>query len=768
MNNQRLAKIIDVVSFVFVVLSILFIPIILDRSLVSLYIIPKQYVLGAVTLIILLLWSTKMVITRKLVYRKSILDWPLVWLLGLGLVTSIFSVSVYDSFWGRGEYFVLNFVFLLFSILYYFLLVNHIDTRARWQLVLNSLVLIGGVTVLLFIIRSAFNPAWLTALVGANIWNTIDYANSVFGLWIVAIFILSAGRLIKKDLSAGSSVFNFLVAIISLTGIALLGFGFLWWVTLIGLVFLLFLGVSFVNEARMWWLSALFATLVLTTIFIIFGPPKFLQSAVPTEISLGAKPSWDLSSSVALSGVKNFLVGTGLGTFNYDFSRFRSVNFNSDQIAWSLRFNQPINSFLSFLAEGGVLFTLTLAFLFLFVIGHVFFVWYKMRLDGMLRSLTMDLAWQKNDIRLDIFLVVIAWAILSIGFFVSFYGPVMWWLWWLLLAMSITGISFINPMIIKTKELEIEDAPQYSLSFSFLMIVVMAAVIMVAVWGVRLYSAEKSYAEAGRSTDVKAAENKLLEAISRRDNVDVYHALLAQVYLMEAGNLSKAAKPDMQAVSGLVAQAVNEAKRSTDISPNSVMIWENLATMYENAAMLVPEARDWAIKSLLKAKELEPTNPVLAWRLGNNYSLLSKWDDASKNYQEAINLKSDYVGAYVSLAAVYEQNKQLDKAVDLYKTILPRVSNQVELLYNFGRLLYNRNGANDRADAEKLWLRAIEIEPNHSNTLYSLGLLYEIRGNRAAALQYYYKVKDLNPGNKDIITKIQSLVGGSLDDNNKK
>ena len=42
-----------------------------------------------------------------------------------------------------------------------------------------------------------------------------------------------------------------------------------------------------------------------------------------------------------------------------------------------------------------------------------------------------------------------------------------------------------------------------------------------------------------------------------------------------------------EAVSVLVAQAVNSAKRSTEISPNSVAVWENLATMYENAAALV-------------------------------------------------------------------------------------------------------------------------------------------------------------------------------------
>lgn len=761
MNNQRIVRIVDIASFVLAILSILFLPIILDRSLVNFYIIPKQYVLGAATLIMLLLWAVKMVVSRKLVWRLSVLDKPLLVLLAIGLVASIFSVSVYDSFWGRGEYYVFNFIFLLFSILYYFLLVNQIDSRLRWQWVLNSIVLVGGITISLFVIRAIFNPGWLSGWWGTSVWNTVDSSNSIFGFWIIAIFVLSAGQLIKKDLSVGKSVFNFFVATVSVLALTFLSFNFLWWVMLAGLVLLLFLGASFIKEARLWWMSALFAVLVMSAIFIVFQPPKSLQSPVPAEISLGVKPSWNFTSHTILSGVKNFLIGSGPGTFAYDFSRFRTVDFNADQMAWSMRFGQPFNSFFAFLSEGGVLFTLVFVLIILFVLGNVFFVWYKMRLEGMLRSLVLDLDWRKNDIRLDVFLVVIAWVLLSAGLVVSYFGPALWWLWWLLLALSISGIGFINPNIVSTREWEIEDTPQYSLSFSFLMIIVIAAVIMTTLWGFRLYSAETAYASAVRTNNLKNAETNLVSAISKRESVDVYHAFLAQVYLSQAGNLSKVDKPDLQSISELVAKAVNEAKRATDISPNSVAIWENLALMYENASLLVPEARDWAVKSLLKARELEPTNPILAWRLGNNYAALSKWEDAVKNYQEAINLKADYVGAYFSLAGVYEQNQQLDKAVELYKKILPLAPNQVELLYNFGRVLYNRNATNDRADAEKVWLKAVEFEPKYSNALYSLGLLYEGKGDKSTALQYFYKVKDLNPDNKDVAVKIKALVGGA-------
>jgi len=306
----------------------------------------------------------------------------------------------------------------------------------------------------------------------------------------------------------------------------------------------------------------------------------------------------------------------------------------------------------------------------------------------------------------------------------------------------------------------LEDTPQYNLAFSFSVIVVMAVVVMLGVLGVRFYLADKVYASALRSEDLAGAEAKLQKTISLRKGSDIYHVALARVYLLRAGQISQTSQPSVPEVADLLARAVNEAKIATEISPNAVAIWENLVTMYENATALIPAAGEWAIKSLIKASELEPTNAVLMWRLANNYAVANDMAKAVENYQKAIALKKDYLGAYVGLANAYEAQKETDKAVETYKVLLPMASNNSEVLFGFGRLLYNRGGREDRNDAEKLWLDAVRLQPGYSNALYSLGLLYEGRGDRSKALQYYYKVKDINPDNKDITEKIKSLVSG--------
>lgn len=755
--NQKVLKFLDLFSYVFLVVNIVAVPLFMDRNLVNFYIIPKQYVFICLLLVNVILFVAKTTLSKTLSYRRSIMDLPILVFLAISLLSSIFSVNRYDSFLGRNEYFVFNFIFLVFLSVFYLLITNFVNSQKRWAGLIDAITYVGGFTALLFLLKAVFKLDVVSFFYPGAI-NTLDKINTPFGIWMIVIFLLSAGRLLKKNLAIGKSLVLFFVSLVSFVCLTLLSFNVLWWILLVGLILILLVGMSFMKEVRLGWISALFAALILVVIFIAFGTPKSLQTAVPAEISLGAKPSWSIASKTLFSGVKDFLIGSGMGTFNVDFSQYRSVDFNNDAWAWSLRFSQPLSTFFALLAEGGLLMVLVYIFLVLYGIGHIFNIWFKKGAAALAQRLSSGE--DGSDFRLDIFLLAVPWLILAGTSAVVFFGPVMWWLWWLLFALLIVGLSFVNPEIISTKEWEVEDTPQYSLTFSFVMIVVLAGLIMVGVWGARLYMAEVAYAKAIVSKDYASAEANLKNALYQRNSSDMYHAALAQIYLMQAVNLVNTGSKDLQAVSAYVAQAVNEAKIATDISPRSVAIWENLAVMYENAAAIVPEAREWAVKSWQKAKDLEPSNPVLSWRLGNNYALSNKMDEAVKSYTEASKLKADYLDSYVGLARVYESQNKLDEAVEAYKQALAYGgSNNAMILFDFGRILYNRNEDKDRADAEVLWLGSVQIQPNYSNALYSLGLLYENKGDKTKALEYYYKVKDLNPDNKDISAKIRSLIG---------
>ncbi|OGH87806.1 MAG: hypothetical protein A3J93_05240 [Candidatus Magasanikbacteria bacterium RIFOXYC2_FULL_42_28] len=767
MFQKQLAKFFEFGSYILLLLSVLLVPMAIDNQLVNSYIIPKQYVLGGLVLLAALFWAARAVVTKKVSYIQSFADKPLILFLLVALLTAIFSANRSSSFLGVADYYILSFASFVVSVLFYFLIVNHFTTAKRWRLGVDLTVLVGGVSATLFLLRTVFNFDVLSKL-GISAWNLIDPTNTAFGIWLVAIFMLSAGQLIKKNCPVGRSLFNFFVALLAVACLLTLGFDVLWWVLLIGLALLLLLGVTFLREARLGWLTVLFALLVTDIIFITFNSPKVLQTSVPVEVALGARPSWDVTSATLGGGVKSFLLGSGLGTFGVDFSRYRSVDFNNDPVAWSLRFNQPFNTLLAFLSEGGLLLALAFVFVVVFFLGHILYVWLGQRAEVMFGGLSGDLGWKSGDLRFEIFLVSLVWVLLTICTGFAFFGQSLWWLWWFLLGLSASGLGFIYSKAHNLREWEIEDAPQYSLSFSFILVVLSAGIVMSGVIGARMYMAERAYAVAVRADDLDTVEINLKKAISLRDNYSVYNFYMARLFLSRAVEASKNSNPDPAVISALMSNAVNTARRATDIAPASVGLWENLATMYENAAVIVPEARDWAVKSWMKCTELEPTNPVLWLRLGNNYLASGNNEDAKKSFEEAIKLKSDYVVASISLSQIYETEQNFEKAVEIYEKIMTIAGNNAEVAYNYGRLLYNRNAKGDRDGAEQIWLKVIEAQPNFSNVLYSLGMLYETRGDKYKALDYYYQVKELNPDNKDITAKIKSLVGVPVAEVNKK
>lgn len=756
-NSLRSYKISNTLAYVFLLLAVLVTPLFVVKNLMNFYILPKQYIFISLTLLSLLFVAVTVILTKRLEYRRSAVDLPVLLILGVGLLSTIFSVTGYESFIGRNEYSLMNFIYLVFLVTFFFLINNCVTTRARWQTMVDALVAASGISAVLFIVKAVFHldlpAAWFPP-----VWNFIDGTNSTFGVWLVVGFLVSAGYLIKRDIPIARLLCYFSVAALSLLALVLLSFKILWWLLLVGVILLLLVGVSFLREARLGWLSVLFAVLIVVAVFIVFNSPKLLQANVPPEVSLGMKPSWVVTANTMTSGIKDFLIGSGLGSFSVDFSRFRNASFNADPVAWQLRFSQPFNSIMAIMAEGGVALMLAFIFVVLLVVGHAMVAWLKLRPHNEMKKILNNIL-ENQDKQIEVFLLVVVWLVLSAGLVVVYFNVTLWFLWWLLLGLATTGLFFVDDKIFNVKKLTIEDTPQYNLSFSFIVIIIIAAAVMVGVWGVRLYLAEVKYTIAARSSNYDEAEDNLKQALALRSDVDSYYVGLAQIYLVRATVASRQAKPDLSAVSALVAQAVNYARLATDLSPKSVLIWSNLATTYENAAVIVPGARDWAIKTLIEARDLEPTNPVLWWRLGNSYYLAGQKAEAVKSYQKAIEMKGDYSDAYLGLAVIYEQGGEFDKAVVAYQSALSADSTNIDALFNFGRLLFNRNRGRDRQDAERLWLEAVRLSPGNSNALYSLGLLYESQGDRAAALQYYYKVKDLNPGNNDIVVRIKSLIG---------
>ncbi len=759
-SHFRLANYLDWAAWGLLLGAVIGVPLMFDARLVNQFVLPKEFAIGLVVLALAVVWASKAILLRTITIYRTRFDLPIALFLVASFVASLFSSSRSVSFFGQTGFFNLHFISLVFGAGIFIALVNYCRTTKQWQQMADAYIGVGGVTALFFLLKTIAHidvfGSWLPSA-----WTTIDAANGLSALWLVTVFLMAAGQLIRKEVGGLRAAHYGVVTLFSFTALTVLNFAHIWWILLVGVSLTLFVGFIFLREARLPWLSALFTFLLITGIFIGFGAPQISQSAIPAEISLSRASSWYLTKESLFSNFKQAFIGNGLASFGAIFSEFRDPNFNNDQYAWSLRFNQSHNTIDGVLAEGGLFSGVTLAFIILLVIGMIVALARRARQAVHERAVIQFFENNEEEVVAPFLLVIagtVPWVVLTIGMFFFYFSVTLWFTWWLLLGLLAVGIGLCDRKFMHAKEYSIEDSPEYTLSFSFAAIMILAGVVITGVWGVRMYAAENKYAESLRATTLVEAENKLLDAISYRSGNENYHVALAQVYLLQAVEGSKEERPSVEKVGLLTQKAVNEARVAAQLAPKSVAVWENLAIMYENAAALIPEAREWAIKALAEARLLEPSNPVLLWRLGNNMLLGGKTDDAIKNYEQAITLKQDYVDAYKALASAYEQANNLPKAIDVRAVLVNAIPSDIENLFNYGRLIYNRNEKGDRDLAEKIWLKVLENQENYSNALYSLGSLYESRGQKTIALQYYNRVLKLNPENKELKAKINALT----------
>jgi tetratricopeptide (TPR) repeat protein len=127
---------------------------------------------------------------------------------------------------------------------------------------------------------------------------------------------------------------------------------------------------------------------------------------------------------------------------------------------------------------------------------------------------------------------------------------------------------------------------------------------------------------------------------------------------------------------------------------------------------------------------------------------------AENDLNKAIALKADLPDPYIVLAQVLEEGgktdeakKQLDAAAKLFPT-------NADILFAQGRLTFN---AKDYAAAEKIFNNVVALVPNHANAMYSLGLIYLQRGDKAKALTQFEKVREITGPNVDLEKQINAL-----------
>ncbi len=104
-----------------------------------------------------------------------------------------------------------------------------------------------------------------------------------------------------------------------------------------------------------------------------------------------------------------------------------------------------------------------------------------------------------------------------------------------------------------------------------------------------------------------------------------------------------------------------------------------------------------------------------------------------------------------------ERNKVWNSKLSLWKDVAEKSPKNGRGLMNYGLALM---GKGDYQEAEKYYLRALELTPQYSTLHVNLGILNNAMGNKAKAEDYFKKALELNPSNHSSLYYYAKFLAG--------
>lgn len=161
-----------------------------------------------------------------------------------------------------------------------------------------------------------------------------------------------------------------------------------------------------------------------------------------------------------------------------------------------------------------------------------------------------------------------------------------------------------------------------------------------------------------------------------------------------------------------------------------------------------------------------PNKPRAHNVLGIGYYYDLKFEEAMREYQEAIRLKPDFIEAYYNMALVFKERKQYAESIPIYLKILnisAYNANHFADMYNEIGMSYAEIGELDRSVAAF----ASAVKHNPDNAEFRINYAYALTtiGKLDDALREYKSAISLAPGNNYAIDAIKEIemqrAGGS-------
>lgn len=344
---------------------------------------------------------------------------------------------------------------------------------------------------------------------------------------------------------------------------------------------------------------------------------NLLPSQQLSEVRLPLKSALAVSTQTVL---KKPLFGSGLGTFSFDFRKFRPRDLTHSSL-WNVSFNESYSSFFDNLATIGV--TGTLGFLAVLIVPLLLVLKYLKKLKEHRYNLITVAAFSALAFSLsNYFLINFKLLSTSLVFLL---------LMLLLAYLKSIGVNWFKEIVLSAKYLGIGV-----LIFSLLIS------LTISFFNFKNLLAEYYFRQSLQPQNLPAqVYNSQIAAVRNNPNHDLYHRqfsitnlALALATLSDQG-LSNEDK--LKNGRTLIDQAINEGKAAQKISPHNSLNAESLGQIYLALSPSIKGASEASINSFKQALELNPRDPILYLSLAKALQTTGNLEEALTNLKIAAN-----------------------------------------------------------------------------------------------------------------------------------
>lgn len=601
----------------------------------------KMVIVYIFTTLIVAVWVIKIIKSQKIIFKRTLLDIPLLIFLASQILSTAMSIDPKTSLLGYYSRFDGGLLSTIcFSLLYWAFVTNFnkekILTLIKITLVGAALVAIYGImehfggSVSCVFVNGQFNDNCWVQDVKTRVFATLGQPN-----WLAAMLIslspLAWYLAIKQKLKSAPTFLWTLISLLlfvcilftkSRSGLlALAAADIVFWTALLISNFKKFLLIFLCLHLLFFASMAIFGTEVTPSLSQILTKQKAPTKSV--DQGEGGTESGAIRAIVWKGAVNIWqaypVFGTGVETFGLSYWQFRPVEHNNTS-EWNYLYNKAHNEYLNFLANSGLVgFT---SYLIIIIIA------------------VFQILKSKDQIKIPLFAGFISILI------TNFFG---------FSVVVISLFTFLFPAI----ALEAGDGPQkndedqkLANNQKFLVAVTLVVTSFILFSIARYWLADYLYAQSKAVFQeglYKQSIINLQQALNYNDEA-IYHNELTRIFTDLSVNLNDAG--EATAAAKLAPYAISESDIALAESPRNMNIRETRMSMFMELSILNPQYLNQAIDFTQNTIPLSPTDPKLELILGKAYANSGQLNKAVQAFQKALKLKPDYLDAQKDLQII--------------------------------------------------------------------------------------------------------------------